>query len=433
MIGTKVMLRTRMAARDAHYGGELVDGARILALFGDLATELLIRLDGDEGLFRSYESVEFFAPVFTGDFIEATAEIVEIGTVSRRMKFEAKKVIANLRQVGLPPSAADVLADPITVCRAIGTCVTPQDLQRRPRELYMPQLPPGAPPEPEPVVTPPETDATGARTLEAEVAAEVVLTALLASADAREATQDLVDRAARCREAGAAVLQLEIPRGRPPAHERERLVELIERIRARTDCIIHLSAAPRAADALGASFANDGTEDDRAALLALGPEIATLECGSTNSGDGAIVATRPSIRELAARLRGAGAVPDLQCYEVGHVEEGLALADAGLVGRPLRFQLVLGMAGAIGATEANLRHLVSLVPRNEATWSVTALGPRADEMTELAIRLGGHARVGFDGDPIAAVTRAASHARASGRTIADPSRARKLLGTRPAR
>src|SRR6204780_66258 len=79
MIGAKVTLRLRMSAHDAHYAGELVDGARMLALFGDLATELLIRLDGDEGLFRAYESVEFLAPVFAGDYIEASAELVAIG------------------------------------------------------------------------------------------------------------------------------------------------------------------------------------------------------------------------------------------------------------------------------------------------------------------------------------------------------------------
>ena len=79
MIGTRVTSRSRMSAHDAHYAGELVDGARMLALFGDVATELLIRLDGDEGLFRAYETVEFLAPVFAGDFIEATAELVGVG------------------------------------------------------------------------------------------------------------------------------------------------------------------------------------------------------------------------------------------------------------------------------------------------------------------------------------------------------------------
>src|SRR3954464_840934 len=108
MIGTKVTLRLRMGAHDAHYAGELVDGARMLALFGDLATELLIRLDGDEGLFRAYESIEFLAPVLAGDYIEATAGLVAVGNTSRKIRFEALKVISNVRQVGVPASAANV-------------------------------------------------------------------------------------------------------------------------------------------------------------------------------------------------------------------------------------------------------------------------------------------------------------------------------------
>src|SRR5215469_7834374 len=109
MIGLKVSLRLRMSAHDAHYAGELVDGARMLALFGDAATELLIRLDGDEGLFRAYENVEFLAPVFAGDFVEVTAELAGVGKSSRKIQFEAKKVIANLRMPGMAPSAADML------------------------------------------------------------------------------------------------------------------------------------------------------------------------------------------------------------------------------------------------------------------------------------------------------------------------------------
>ena len=107
MIGTRVSLRLRMSAHDAHYAGELVDGARMLALFGDLATELLIRLDGDEGLFRAYESVEFLAPVFAGDYIEASAELVALGNTSRKMQFEARKVVSNIRGTGLAQSAAE--------------------------------------------------------------------------------------------------------------------------------------------------------------------------------------------------------------------------------------------------------------------------------------------------------------------------------------
>jgi 3-aminobutyryl-CoA ammonia-lyase len=122
------MLRVRMSLHDAHYGGNLVDGARMLALFGDVATELLVRMDGDEGLFASYDSVEFLAPVFAGDYVEATGRIVSTGRTSRRMEFEARKVIAARPEVG--ESAADVLDPPVVVCRASGTCVTPKAKKR---------------------------------------------------------------------------------------------------------------------------------------------------------------------------------------------------------------------------------------------------------------------------------------------------------------
>lgn len=122
-------LRVRMSAHDAHYGGDLVDGARMLALFGDLATELCVRESGDEGLFASYASVEFLAPVHAGDFIEATGRIVRRGTRSREMAFEARKVVAARPERA--PSAADVLAEPILVCRARGTCVLPHAARRR--------------------------------------------------------------------------------------------------------------------------------------------------------------------------------------------------------------------------------------------------------------------------------------------------------------
>ncbi|HOJ94892.1 MAG TPA: 3-aminobutyryl-CoA ammonia lyase, partial [Fervidobacterium nodosum] len=74
----KAVIRLRMSQADAHYGGNLVDGAKMLQLFGDVATELLIRFDGDEGLFRAYDNVEFLAPVYAGDYIEARGEIVEV-------------------------------------------------------------------------------------------------------------------------------------------------------------------------------------------------------------------------------------------------------------------------------------------------------------------------------------------------------------------
>ena len=124
----KSTIRLRMSAHDAHYGGELVDGARMLGLFGDVATELLIINDGDEGLFKAYDSIEFLAPVHAGDFIEATGEIVSVGNTSRKMVFEARKVITPRTDIN--DSACDVLKEPIVVCRASGTCVVLKDRQR---------------------------------------------------------------------------------------------------------------------------------------------------------------------------------------------------------------------------------------------------------------------------------------------------------------
>src|SRR5690348_18312104 len=98
-------IRMRMSASDAHYGGFLVNGANMLSLFGDVATELAIRCDGDEGLLVGYEQVEFLAPVFSGDFIEATGRITNIGRTSRRIDFEARKVIA--ARPDISESAAD--------------------------------------------------------------------------------------------------------------------------------------------------------------------------------------------------------------------------------------------------------------------------------------------------------------------------------------
>jgi 3-aminobutyryl-CoA ammonia-lyase len=131
-IGLEARIRLRMSAHDGHYAGGLVDGARMLGLFGDVATELLIRLDGDEGLFRAYDMVEFLAPVYAGDYIEATGRITQVGKTSRQMEFEAKKVIQPLppSSGGKAVSSAEVLSEPILVCKARGTCVTPLELQR---------------------------------------------------------------------------------------------------------------------------------------------------------------------------------------------------------------------------------------------------------------------------------------------------------------
>ena len=122
-------IRLRMSHKDAHYGGSLVDGAHAVHLFGDVATELLIKLDGDEGLFLKYTDVEFLAPTYAGDYIEAYGEITEIGNTSRKMDFVAKKVVA--ARPDISASAADFLEEPIVICRAKGICVTPKESKRK--------------------------------------------------------------------------------------------------------------------------------------------------------------------------------------------------------------------------------------------------------------------------------------------------------------
>jgi len=448
MIGTKVTLRLRLSAHDAHYAGELVDGARMLALFGDVATELLIRLDGDEGLFRAYESVEFLAPVFAGDFIEATAELIAVGKSSRRMRFEARKVIANAREAGLSPSAANVLEQPIVVCRAIGTCVTPIEFQRKPSGLYLPALPmgdPGARPTSAFASaahtapgTAPASDPAPPHTLPtAEIQApELILTAAIVGAEVtREHTphlpitpREIAEEAARCREAGAAVIHLHVRNDDgSPTQSKERFEQTIECIRSLTDCIIQVSTG----GAVGMSV------EERVQPLACKPEMATLNCGSVNFGNDVFINTRPQIREIAERLVAAGAIAELECYDVAHVEEALALADAGTIHGPLHFQFVLGVVGGMSAREDNLRYLIRRIPAS-ASWAVAAIGRHQQPMTELAMRLGGHVRVGLEDNIFLSkgvlaegsaplVARAAAYARSLGRIPVDPQRARTLL------
>jgi 3-keto-5-aminohexanoate cleavage enzyme len=406
-VGLSVTLRLRMGAHDAHYAGELVDGARVLALFGDVATELLIRLDGDEGLFRAYEEVEFLAPVYAGDYLEVRGVVTAVGTTSRRMEFEARKVIANLRDKNVSASAAGVVEPPVVVCRARGTCVVPKPLQRL------------------------------AHRAAAEIAPEVILTAALVGAEVtREQTphlpitaQEIADEAARCREAGVAVVHLHVrnPDG-TPSQATALFQEAIDRIRTKTDVIVQTSTG----GAVGMSV------DERAGPLGCRPEMATLNCGTLNFGADVFVNTRPQIRDLAQRIRAAGSMPELECYEVGHIDEALTLAGEGLLTPPLHFQFVLGVPGGIGARETIIQFMAAQIPRG-STWGVAAVGRHQKPMTEAALRLGGHARVGLEDNIFLSkgvlaegsaplVRQAADYARSIGRSPVEPGRARSLLG-----
>ena len=121
--------RLRLSHADAHYGGGLVAGGRLVKLFGDVATELCIRSDGDEGLLAGYSSIEFLQPVHAGDFIEVRGRVIRTGETSREMAFEIWRYARPRPDVS--DSAADVEARPEQVARATGTCVVRKEKQRR--------------------------------------------------------------------------------------------------------------------------------------------------------------------------------------------------------------------------------------------------------------------------------------------------------------
>jgi 3-aminobutyryl-CoA ammonia-lyase len=123
-------IRRRLGSEDAHYGGNLVAGAKQLEVIGDLITELAMRYDGDEGLFRAYGSVEFLAPLYAGDWIEARGRVVSVGNTSRTCEFEVWKIGGARPDVS--DSAAEFLDEPVLTCRAVGTTVVPKEQQRFP-------------------------------------------------------------------------------------------------------------------------------------------------------------------------------------------------------------------------------------------------------------------------------------------------------------
>jgi 3-aminobutyryl-CoA ammonia-lyase len=122
-VGLSVTHRRYVPYSHAHYGGNLVDGAYVLALFGDVATEVCMRVDGDEGLFAAYSDVQFRAPVRAGDVLETRATVTRVGRRSRELAFEARVVCRARPDRG--ESAAEVLDEPVIAATATGTVVVP--------------------------------------------------------------------------------------------------------------------------------------------------------------------------------------------------------------------------------------------------------------------------------------------------------------------
>lgn len=126
--GLEARHRLRLSQADAHYGGDLVAGGHLMALFGDVATELCIRSDGDEGLLAGYSEVTFLEPLYAGEFIEIVAKIIRAGGTSREMSFQVLRYASPRPDVS--DSAADLALQPELVATAVGTCVVKKERQR---------------------------------------------------------------------------------------------------------------------------------------------------------------------------------------------------------------------------------------------------------------------------------------------------------------
>ncbi len=402
MIGTRVTSRLRMSAHDAHYAGELVDGARMLALFGDArdraAHPARRRRGAVPGLReRRVPRSRVRRGLHRGD-----------GGARRHRQDAAAR--SSSRQ-GRSSRTCDCRAWPparrTSCCRRSwsrahsGRASSPRTLQRRPRELYMPGLPAGPAPVEAPFVTPVELG-------------DVILTAAIVGAELTRAqtphlpitAAEVADEAARCRDAGAAVIHLHVRRDDGSnTQSSDRFAEVIDAIRRKCDCIIQ----PSTGGAVGMSI------DERAGPLACKPEMATLNCGIDQLRRRRVrqlarrhprarrqdsrSRRRPRARVLRGRARRGGACPR---GRGSHSRAAALPVRPRRQGRHRRARRRRGVH-AIARAERTLR---GASPRS---------GRSQQPMTELAMRLGGHARVGLEDNIYLAQGRAVRGQRAARR------------------
>ena len=268
----------------------------------------------------------------------------------------------------------------------------------------------------------------------------MVLTAAMVGAETtREQTphlpitaEEIAEDAVKCREAGAAMVHLHVrtPEGKP-SQDTELFRAAIRAIRERTDVLIQVSTG----GAVGMSV------DERCGGLKLTgqdrPDMATLSTGTVNFGDDVFWNPRPLVRDIARRIRDLGIRPELECFDVGMVDEVRALAKEGLVSLPAHFDFVLGVPGALTAREDALDFMIASLPEG-CSWTVAAVGRHQLPFVELAAVRGGNARVGLEDNICVSkgvlakgtwelVAEAAKRATAKGRTLATPQQARQLL------
>lgn len=264
----------------------------------------------------------------------------------------------------------------------------------------------------------------------------VVITAAIVGAEVTRAqnphvpysAEEIAEEARRCADAGAAIVHLHVRTEQGhPSQDAARFEAAVQAIRARSDIVVQVSTG----GAVGMPIA------ERLGGLAARPEMATLNCGSINFGEEVFENSMPDMREVARRIREAGAQPELELYELGHLDNALLLERAELIARPFWVQLVLGVPGALGARESVLRFFVRELPP-KTHWGVAAVGRHQAPMLALALALGGHVRVGLEDNiylergllaqgSAPFVGRIAAQAEAGGRKVASPAEVRAAL------
>ncbi len=267
----------------------------------------------------------------------------------------------------------------------------------------------------------------------------VITAALVGAETTREQTpylplsaEEIAQDAAKCREAGAAMVHLHVrtPDGKP-SQDTELFRAAIRAIRARCDVLIQVSTG----GAVGMEV------DERCGGLKLTgsdrPDMATLSTGTVNFGNDVFWNPRPLVRDIARRIQALGLKPEIECFDVGMIDEARALAKEGLISLPAHFDFVLGVGGALAADVRALDFMRSYVPE-DSSWTCAAVGRHQLPFVDLVAERGGHSRVGLEDNiylskgvlakgSFELVADAATRAKAKGRELATPQQARQLL------
>ncbi len=241
---------------------------------------------------------------------------------------------------------------------------------------------------------------------------------------------EIAASAIACAAAGAGIVHIHVRDGEGRVScDPERYARVRRQIEA-ADCnvIVNMSTGG------GAGLVTDA---QRMEPVDLSPEIASFDCGSLNFGDGVFINSPAFLAELATRMRAAGVLPEIECFEPGHVWNALRLIDDGALHPPYWFQFVLGVRGGSPATVKQLLNMVEMLPAS-ALWSVCAIGRAQLPINLAAMAMGGHVRTGLEDNlyyrkgELASneqlVARLVRIAGEIGRPVATPAETRELLG-----